>query len=335
MKHIADLVGVSQSTVSRVLSSAATNVPVAAATRERIHQVVAELGYTPNLMARALSTARSGLIGVIVRDINDPFFATGIAAITREARAHGYSVVLGHVESRAEQAVALTEALAMGHCDGVILFGDVRGQAKLWPRRAGRLPVVGLWLGGGSTEVPVVNVDNRAGVVLAVDHLIALGHTRIAFLQGGRTADGVQRRAAFIAALRERGLQHPERAVHVSSNEFLSTARAAEAMLQGSDRPSAIVASTDVAAIGAMKGAARQGLRVPQDVSIVGFDDIAMAEVTIPSLTTVQQPMAQLTRLAIERLLSLMSNPFDRDADVRLVQPKLVVRESTAPPARA
>jgi LacI family transcriptional regulator len=335
MRHIAELVGVSQSTVSRVLSSAATNVPVAAATRERIHQVVAELGYTPNLMARALSTARSGLIGVIVRDINDPFFATGIAAITREARTHGYSVVLGHVESRAEQAVALTEALAMGHCDGVILFGDVRGQAKLWPRRAARLPVVGLWLGGGSSEVPVVNVDNRAGVVLAVDHLIALGHTRIAFLQGGRTADGVERREAFIAALRERGLPHPERAVHVSSNEFLSTARVAEALLQGIDRPSAIVASTDVAAIGAIKGAARLGLRVPEDVSVVGFDDIAMAEVTIPSLTTVHQPMAQLTRLAIERLLSLMANPLDHAADVRLVPPKLVVRESTAPPAHA
>jgi LacI family transcriptional regulator len=133
--------------------------------------------------------------------------------------------------------------------------------------------------------------------------------------------------------MRERGLQHPERAVHVSSNEFLSTARAAEALLRGSDRPSAIVASTDVAAIGAIKGAARLSLRVPQDVSIVGFDDIAMAEVTIPSLTTVQQPMAQLTRLAIERLLRLMANPFDRDANIQLVQPKLVVRESTAPPA--
>src|SRR5262249_10592007 len=109
MKYIGELVGVSQSTVSRVLSGAPSAVPVAAETRERILKLVAELGYVPNPLARALRSARTGLLGLIVRDINDPFFSAAIAALTAEARAHAYSVVLGHVEGSARKAIELRE----------------------------------------------------------------------------------------------------------------------------------------------------------------------------------------------------------------------------------
>src|SRR6266851_3838496 len=146
MKQIGELVGVSQSTVSRVLTGAPLRVPVAVETRERILKLVADLGYTPNPMARALRSARTGLIGLIVRDINDPFFAAAIAAVTAEARLHDYSVVLGHVESSARKAIALREILVMGHCEGAILLGDLRDQAALWVESPGRgIPLVGLW----------------------------------------------------------------------------------------------------------------------------------------------------------------------------------------------
>src|SRR5262252_6574713 len=138
MKQIGEYVGVSQSTVSRVLSGAPTNVPVASETRDRILKIVADLGYTPNPVARALRSARTGLIGMIVRDINDPFFAAAVAAISAQIQAHRYSVLLGHVDSSARKANELRELLAMGHCEGAILLGDLRDQATLWGEGPGR-----------------------------------------------------------------------------------------------------------------------------------------------------------------------------------------------------
>ncbi|HEV7665083.1 MAG TPA: LacI family DNA-binding transcriptional regulator [Chloroflexota bacterium] len=336
MKHIGEMLGVSQSTVSRVLSGASMNVPVAPETRERILRLVAELGYTPNPMARALSTARTGLLGLIVRDINDPFFGLAVAELTAEARRHGYSVVLGHVGSRADEAIALSQALAMGHCDGVILLGDLRDQSRLWLAGAARgMPLVGLWQGGRAPQVAVVNVDNQKGVALAVEHIVDLGHRRIAFLQGGRTGDGLERQAAFVNALRARGFTRPEQGIHVTANEFLAATRSVETLLRAGGRPTAIIASTDVAAIGALKAASLVGVRVPEQLSIVGFDDIPLAEVTVPSLTTVHQPMRQLSQLAIERLLQLIANPSEQPGKPQMVQPKLVVRGSTAAPPRS
>jgi LacI family repressor for deo operon, udp, cdd, tsx, nupC, and nupG len=333
MKQIGEMVGVSQSTVSRVLSGASMNVPVALETRERIQRLVAELGYTPNPMARALSTARTGLLGLIVRDINDPFFGLAVAEITAEARKHGYSVVLGHVGSRADEAIALSQALAMGHCDGVILLGDVRDQSKLWLTGAARgLPLVGLWQGGRAPQVAVVNVDNHTGISLAVEHIVALGHRQILFLQGGRTGDGLERREAFVCAMRERGFEQPEQGVHVITNEFVAAARSVETLLRAGPRPTAIIASTDVAAIGALKAASLVGVRVPEQLSVVGFDDIPLAEVTVPSLTTVRQPMRQLSQLAVGRLLELIASPSEKPGKPQVVTPKLVLRGSTAAP---
>jgi DNA-binding LacI/PurR family transcriptional regulator len=336
MKQIGELVGVSQSTVSRVLSGAPTNVPVAAETRDRILKIVADLGYTPNPVARALRSARTGLLGLIVRDINDPFFSVAVAAMTAEAHRHGYSVVLGHVDSSADEALALSETLAMGHCEGAILLGDLRDQTTFWLEAAGRgMPFVGVWQGGRAPQIPVVNVDNYAGIRLAVEHVLGLGHRRIAFVQGGRTGDGLERRDACAAALSEHGIDLPERYVHVVTNEFAAAADAVEALLHRRPGPTAILASTDVVAVGALKAAARGGLRVPLDVSIVGFDDIPLSQVTIPSLTTVHQPLQELSRLALARLLELLAVPEGPAPRAATIAPTLVVRDSTGPPPAA
>jgi DNA-binding LacI/PurR family transcriptional regulator len=315
-----------------VLSGAPTNVPVAPETRDRILKTVSDLGYTPNPVARALRNARTSLLGLIVRDINDPFFGVAVAAITAEAHRHGYSVVLGHVDSSAHEALTISEALAMGHCEGAILLGDLRDQATFWMKAAGRhIPLVGLWQGHRAPYIPVVNVDNFAGIRLAVDHLVGLGHRRIAFVQGGRTGDGLERREAFLAALREHGLRVPERSLHVVTNEFAAASIAVESLLQGARRPTAIVASTDVAAIGALKAAARLGLRVPEQLSVVGFDDIPLAQVTIPSLTTVHQPLQELSRVALAQMVELIGAPRDGTPQVQVIAPTLTIRDSTAP----
>jgi DNA-binding LacI/PurR family transcriptional regulator len=333
MKEIGQLSGVSQSTVSRVLSGAPSNVPVAAETRDRILKLVADLGYTPNPVARALRSARTGLIGLIVRDINDPFFAIAIAAATAEARRHGYSVVLGHARSSAHEALALSEVLAMGQCEGAILLGDLRDQAAFWMDAAGRsMPFVGLWQGSREPHIPVVNVDNAAGMRLAVEHVHGLGHRRIAFVQGGRTGDGLERRDAFLKVARELGVCVPESHLVVVKNEFAAAASAVEVLLLRANRPTAVLASTDVAAVGVLKAASRVGLGVPRDLSVVGFDDIPLAEVTIPALTTVHQPMHELSQQAIALLLESIARPQDSPPRVHVVAPTLTVRDSTGPP---
>jgi DNA-binding LacI/PurR family transcriptional regulator len=332
MKQIGDIVGVSQSTVSRVLSGAPSPVPVALDTRERILKLVADLGYMPNPMARALRSARTGLIGLIVRDINDPFFSAAIAVFTAEAQAHGYSVVLGHVQSSARKAIALREVLAMGHCEGAILLGDLRDQGALWVESPTRvIPLVGLWQGSRAPNIPVVNVDNRQGIRLAVEHAYALGHRRIAFLQGGRTGDGLERREAFVSCARELHLTVPEGYLEVAVNDYAATSVGATQLLGQRQRPTAVIASTDVAAVGALKAAASAGIRVPEQLSIVGFDDIPLAAFTVPSLTTLHQPLRQLSRLAIKQLLELVDQP-ERRPEVTLIAPSLIVRGSTAAP---
>jgi DNA-binding LacI/PurR family transcriptional regulator len=332
MKQVGELVGVSQSTVSRVLSGAPTNVPVAPETRERILKTVADLGYTPNPVARALRNARTSLIGLIVRDINDPFFSVAVAAMTAEAHRHGYSVVLGHANSRADEALALSETLMMGHCEGAILLGDLRDQATFWVKAAGRsMPFVGVWQGSRAPHMPVVNVDNDAGTRLAVDHLVELGHQRIAFVQGGRTGDGLERRDAFLKALAAHAISVPDRYLHVVPNEFVDAASAVEPLLRARNRPTAIVCSTDVVAIGALKAASRLGVAVPQDLSVVGFDDIPLAEIAIPSLTTVHQPLEELSRKALAQVIERISAPRDvAPAHVQVIAPTLVIRDSTA-----
>jgi DNA-binding LacI/PurR family transcriptional regulator len=329
MKQIGQLVGVSQSTVSRVLSGAPTNVPVASETRERILKVVADFGYTPNPVARALRNARTGLIGLIVRDINDPFFAVAIVTLTAHAQRHGYSVVLGHAASSAHAAASLSEALAMGHCEGAILLGDLRDQARF---QTHSIPLVGLWQGARAPDMPVLNVDNALGIQLSVSHLVALGHRRIGFLQGGVTGDGVERRDAFLQAMAAADRVPAEGHVQVSVNDYAATMHAAQTLLRRQDRPSAIVASTDVAAIGALKAASLLGVRVPDELSVVGFDDIPLAEFTVPSLTTVRQPMDQLCELALSELLELVSGAGESPPRLTNVAPTLVVRSSTAAP---
>ncbi len=333
MKQIGQLVGVSQSTVSRVLSGTTSGVPVAAETRERILSLVAELGYTPNPMARALRGARTALLGLIVRDIEDPFFAMAIAAITAEARRHHYNVVLGHAGRSGHQAVELREVLQTGHCDGSILLGDLRDQSTLWADLTRHpMPLVGLWQGARAPQIPVVNVDNRKGASLALEHLVELGHTRIAFIQGGRTGDGLERREAYLEFVREHDLSVPERYVRVAANSFAGGASAMRELAALREPPTAVLASTDVVAVGALSAASQLGLHVPSDLSVMGFDDIPLTAFTVPALTTVHQPIAQIARLAVEMLLQSLDGSPPTRARRHLVEPSLVVRNSCAAP---
>ena len=183
MRDIAAAAEVSQSTVSRVLSGAPTSVPIAPETRERVLRASRRLGYRPNPLARGLRGASTNLIGAVVRDFSDPFFAGAIEALVLESMAHGYNVVLGHAHGGLDEVVSLTSVLETRHTDAIILLGDMQLQPRLLADlRSSSVPVVGLWQGTSPLEFPTADTDDRAGIRAGLEHLESLGHRRIAFL---------------------------------------------------------------------------------------------------------------------------------------------------------
>jgi DNA-binding LacI/PurR family transcriptional regulator len=331
MQDIAKAAGVSQSTVSRVLNDTPTSVPIAADTRERVQEVARRLGYRPNPLARGLRGARTMLLGVIVREITDPFFAMAIEALSTEALSRGYNVVLGSAHSKADEAIALRAVLETRHCDAILLLGDMRDEPKfLDDLRASQTPVIALWHGSELEGVPTVNIDNRAGMVAALDHLTDLGHTRVAFIGGRPLGDIRERRTAYTDYLEDHGLAVPAEYIQNVSNDPAGGEAALRALLALDEPPTAVVCSTDHLATGVLHAAADMAVAVPGALSVVGFDDIPIASYTVPALTTIHMPVNEMTAVAA-RLA--MDEPEDGAGSVEnfVVVPSLVVRKSTGP----
>ena len=335
MRDIAEVAGVSQSTVSRVLNDVATRVPIAATTRERVHTAARQLGYRPNPLARGLRGAPTMLLGAVVRDITDPFFAGAIEALSGEARALGYNVVLGHAHGRADEAIALTAVLETRHCDAIVLLGDMQDQPRLLKDlRDAIVPVVALWQGSSPLDVPAVDVDNRAGVRAGLEHLVELGHDRIAFVSGRHLGDIREREAAFIEFMTERFGGAPEGYIREAPNTPAGGESATRVLLGLARPPTAIVTSTDTLAVGVLHEAHTMGWVVPTDLSVVGFDDILLAGHTIPALTTLRMPTAEIVREGVRLAIEAARDPRrPRASTVEVFEPSLIVRQSTAVPA--
>jgi DNA-binding LacI/PurR family transcriptional regulator len=336
MQDIADAAGVSQSTVSRVLTGAPNAIPINPATRERILEVARQMRYRPNPLARGLRGARTMLLGVIVREITDPFFAGAVDAISTEANRRGYNVVLGHAHSRTDEAIALRAVLETRHCDAILLLGDTSDQPRLLEElRDSTFPVVALWQGMASMPgISVIDVDNKFGINALMDHLLGLGHRKIAFIGGafveGRLIGDIgERRVAFLERLSAEGLELPEGFVCDAQNTFSGGSGALGALMALPERPTAVIATTDVLAIGALHAAGHMGLAVPGDVTIVGFDDLPIAEYTSPSLTTICMPIAQMAAAGVG---AAVDGDHDRDSVIlQVLKPQLVIRESSGP----
>jgi DNA-binding LacI/PurR family transcriptional regulator len=332
MQDVADAAGVAQSTVSRVLNDAHALIPVSEATRTRVRAVAAELGYQPHPFARSLRGAPSMLLGAVVRDITDPFFAGTIEALSIEAKARGYSVVLGHAQATADEALALTAVLEARQCDAIVLLGDLRDEPRLVDDlRSSPVRVVALWHGGQQHGhgFPTVSVDNRCGIRAALDHLTELGHRRIAFVGGESHGDIRERRGAYLEYLADAQIAARQSYICHVPNSIAGGVRAMSALFACEPRPTAILAATDILAVGLIHGAYELGVAVPNDLSIVGFDDIPIAAGTVPGLTTVKMPTAQIISAGVELAVG-ESAQSATDAPELVFEPKLVVRRSTA-----
>ncbi len=334
MNDIAVAAGVAQSTVSRVLNDAPLTIPVAPETRARVLETARRFGYRPNPLARALRGARTMLLGAVVRDITDPFFAVAIEALAGEARARRYNVVLGHAHGQADEAIELTHVLEAGHCDAIVLVGDMTDQPRLIKDlQSSRVPVVALWQGSRVRGIPAVNVDNRCGVRLALDHLTTLGHRRIAFVGGRPLGDIEERRAAFVEYLADAGMDLPDEYVQHTVNTPAGGSMSLRSLRDLPAPPTAVVAATDVLAVGVLNAAFQTGVRVPDDLSVTGFDDIPFAAYTVPPLTTLRMPITDMIAEAVRLAIEEDGTPAgERGRLVRVLAPTLVERDSTARP---
>lgn len=340
---VARLASVSPTTVSNVLNGRLDRM--GQDTVERIHQAIEQLGYTPSRVARQLKTGHAPIIGLIVPSVANPFWGAFARAAEEATLAHGYHVLLGNSE-RDQQRERLyaeemwaqgirgiifgTSPLSLGHLSGLIERG---------------LRVVAFDRHSQSNDdlvIDSVGIDNVLAERMATAHLLALGHRRIGFLSGPiRTVSRMDRLEGYRSALAGAGIEFDPQLIWEGA--FSSTfgdiegaklgRRGAQELLSRENRPTALITINDMYALGAYAGARDLGLHVPDACSIVGFDDIMLAEIAEPSLTTIRQPLEDMLRVAVERLIERLNKPDSSGVTQLSFVPELIVRGSTAPVA--
>jgi DNA-binding LacI/PurR family transcriptional regulator len=321
---------VSTATVSRVLAGIGSPKPMTAAA---VKAAVDDLGYRPSGVARSLRMRRTRTFGLIVTDIQNPFFPELVQSADLAARARGYSILLGSAAYDESRAMHYLDLMVDRRVDGLIIASSQLSEASWGWLASSPVPLVVVNAEPANRAVNLVTSDNVAGSRLATEHLIGLGHRKIAYIRGAEsfTAD-VPRLTGFRQACQAAGLAASATPEFRGDGQFEGGEReAAELLRQGCD-VTAIACYNDVTAIGALRALRASGRHVPADVSVVGCDDIAAASWVAPALTTVAQQKAEMGRIAVERLISIVDDP-DLAATYETVRLPMIlrIRESTGP----
>jgi DNA-binding LacI/PurR family transcriptional regulator len=339
IRDVAQQARVSESTVSRVLSNSETAVAISQETRQRVVAVAEALGYQPHPFARALRGKGVNLLGVIVREIDDPFFAQLIEAIGNTAKEQGYDLVLGCAKSDPEEALALSEILDSRHTDGLFLLGDLNEPPEdhSFLIKMGRAcPILSVCRGSRelASATPSIAVDSRKGALLALSYLASLGHRRIAHINASRLGDLRERMEVYREFMRDQFGECPQDCLQMEENSYDGGYRAARRLLSLPCPPTAIFATDDTMAVGTLSAAADAGVVVPRDLSVVGFDNIKIAAYLRPALTTVCQPIEIIASQAVDMLVKMVKGDTTSDPLAQvLIEPELIVRDSCAPPS--
>lgn len=325
IRDVAERAQVSVASVSRVLNGSSA---ITEGTRQRVLEAVETLRYVPHVGARSLSTSRTDTIGVILPDLFGEFFSELIRGMDLAARAHGKHLIVSSSHDDAEETLTAVRSMR-GRVDGMIVLSPHVRAASLAADVAGRMPV--LLMNGGADEAgrPSIVIDNHGGAVAAVEHLRAKGRRRIAHIRGAAgNLEAEARLAGYVAAL---GGVEPI----VVEGDFSQAAghRAATRLLARDERPDAVFAANDMMAVGALLAFQEAGVRCPEDIAVVGFDDVPIAALVRPALTTLRVNIAEIGRRGVERLIGLVrAGPLAEVADgaCEIVRPILVERQSTA-----
>jgi len=325
IREVALRAGVSYQTVSRVINN---SPDVAEATREHVRRVIAELDYHPNAQAVSLSRNRTDIVGVIVDTITESFFTHIVDGATRALRCRGRFTLLATVDDATQFDVVDTLQRSR-RIDGLIIVLPLASSLGLGRLAPSRVPTVHVDL-QYDMDVYGISVDNYQGAYAATEHLITLGHRRIGVIAGRRDIPvGQLRLDGYQAALRDHGLPFDPALIAPGDFTFESGLAGAEQLLLLADPPTAIFACDDPMAIGALHVAARRGLRVPEDLSVIGFDDTPEAARCWPPLTTMRQPLGRMGELAADLVCRLIDGETPEQSRYVLAS-ELVVRASTS-----
>lgn len=335
LRDVAALAGVHTATASRALNPQRRAL-VEEATVERVRRAAAELGYSPNSIARSLKTSRSGSIGVVIPDLTNPLFPPVVRGIEDVLTRASYSAMIVNTDNNPDREAAHVASLRGRQVEGMI-FATGRLHHPLLEQLAAE--GVAMVLVNRKTEgigIPNVTADDPAGVALAMRHLIELGHRRIAHLAGPQwTSTGVLRLRAYRHALADAGLPVDESLVEVCDVWTEEEgAKGLRRLLTARSQFTAVLAGNDLLAVGAYDALDEHGLSCPRDLSVVGFNDIAFMDKLCPALTTVRIPQYQIGAEAARVLLERIEDPMAPAKSV-LLPPSFVQRESTCPPGRS
>jgi DNA-binding LacI/PurR family transcriptional regulator len=324
---VAKLAHVSIATVSRTINHIPTVNPKMA---KRVWEAIRELNYFPNTQARALVSGRSKLLGLIVSEITNPFFPELIQGFEDVAVENGYEILIGSTNYEPDRMQRCIRRMVERNAEGVAVMTFGIEQPLLDQLADRKVPLVFVDLAPNKPGMSVLKVDYHHGIRQGVQHLAALGHRSIGFVAGPARLHSAQSRlAAFKKALEECGIPVEEKRIIEGDHTMEGGMSAAEQMIEAKDLPTAIMCSNDMLAIGVLHKLTRSGLRVPDDVSIIGFDDIHMAAMMMPALTSIQMSRTDLASAAVSALRGHLEGAPKREYKI---DTRLVVRESTGFP---
>lgn len=320
---VAELAGVSSSTVSRILNGTAV---VSAEKRQAIDEAIAKLGFIPNPVARGLAGGRTLSVGVITQALDSPFYGAALRGIELELQAAGYSALFVSGHWNAAEEARCIDVLRARRVDGIIVLTGRLSDSKL-RECAKSVPIVVTGRNLKASQLYALNFDQFEGARLATQHLIELGHKKIAFITGDMEhPDARERERGYLAALKEASIPFDQRLV-VNGLYTEESGMAAAAELISRRKPfTAVFAANDQMALGAALFLHRKGLRIPQDVALIGFDDLPVCAYSYPPLSSVHQPANEMGRLAALAMLELLQG---KKPSIAMPTPTLMIRQST------
>lgn len=327
IKDVAALAGISYTTVSHVVNKTR---PVSEEVRLKVEAAIKSLDYVPSAVARSLKAKSTATIGLLVPNSLNPYFAELARGIEDYCERNGYCVILCNSDDNPDKQRSYLRVLLEKRIDGLIV-ASAGGDSGLAQGLAGvRTPMVIVDRGLEGLDADLVRIDHEYGAYLATRHLLELGHRDIASIGGpAHTSVAQMRLAGYCRALKEAGVEVPGGRMLESDFTSIGGYNAASILLE-KNPPSAIFAGNDMIGIGVLRAAAERNIRVPSELSVIGFDDIQMSRYVYPALTTVGQSILQLGEMAAEVLLRRIATP-ELATDQRIVTPSIVMRESTAP----
>lgn len=329
IKDVAKEAGVSTATVSHVINQTKF---VTDETRQKVLEAIEKLNFYPNAHARTLASGRSNIIGLLISDISNPFFPELVKSIEAEAFEQGFNIMLFNTNYDAGRAADYVRRLIELKVAGVALMTAELEPALIDELTRKEVRAVFNDLGVVSEHTSNIVLDYSAGIDEAVRHLVSLGHKRIAHIAGSsKIKSGMIRRDAFVEAIKRYLPENNDALIFEGDFRFESGRSAATQILGLDELPTAIVVANDMMALGAMQELKANGIKIPQDISIVGFDDIAFASLAEPALTTVCSPRIEMGRRAIEALIQTIKIPNQQGFEIK-IPTYLIIRESTAPP---